>query len=118
MLVKTPPRLTNRSNVIKYIEADLWTWLKQISVAFTKINFEENFISFIIENIAIDAGKEVAINNQFNNKYNGQLPVGYMVIRQKGDAHIIDGDTPWTIDTLYLKNPSANNAVVTVLFFR
>lgn len=118
MLIKQPPRLTNRSGYIKYLEIDLWTWLREVASGFTKINFEENFQAFTVKDVSIPAGKEVGISNQFRNRYPGIIPSGRIIIRQKGDANIIDGDTEWTSNTLYLKNPSSNNAVVSVLFFR
>jgi len=118
MIIKQPPRLTNRDTFIKYIETDLWTWLKDLSVAFLKINFQDNFQSFTVNDLSIPAGAEVAVSNQFKNRYPGVIPTGRMIIRQKGDANIIDGDSPWTANLLFLKNPSANDAVVSVLFFK
>ncbi len=117
-IIKQPPRLTNRETIIKFIEADLWTWLKDMSVAFLKINFADNFQAFTVANISIPAGTEVAIPNQFKNRYPGVIPVGRIVVRQIGDANIIDGATPWTENLLFLQNPSANDAVISVLFYK
>lgn len=117
MIIRPPPRLTNRDSIIKYIETDLWTWLKTLSVAFLKINFQDNFQGFTVRDVAIPAGTEVAIANQFKTRYPGVIPSGRIITRQRGDANIIDGTTQWTADLLYLQNPSANDAVVSVLFF-
>lgn len=118
MIIKQPPRLTNRDSIIKYIETDLWTWLKDLSVSFLKINFQDNFQSFTVNDVIILPNTEVAISNQFKNRYPGLVPSGRIIVRQKGDANIIDGDSPWTADLLFLKNPSANAATVSVLFFK
>ncbi len=118
MIVRPPPRLTNQQSVVKYIQVDLWTWLKEFSVAFLKINFQDNFQSFEVQNLTIPAGQEVAISNQFKGRYPGLIPQGKLIVRQKGNANIIDGDSPWTADLVFLRNPSTQDAVVTVIFFK
>lgn len=118
MIIRTPPKLTNRSSVVKYVEIDLWSWLKELSSGLLKIDFKQNFQSFIVTNLSIPAGVEVSIANQFKVSYPGIIPSGRIITRQQGDANIIDGLTTWTDSHVYLRNPSANDAVVTVLFFK
>lgn len=118
MIIRTPPKLTNRNSVVKYVEIDLWSWLKELSIGILKIDFKQNFQSFTVENISIPAGIEVSIPNQFRTAYPGTIPSGRIITRQRGDANIIDGDTSWTSNHVYLKNPSANDAVITVIFFK
>jgi hypothetical protein len=118
MIIRPPPKLTNRSSSVKYIEVDLWSWLKDLSNGLFKIDFQENFQAFIVQNVSIPAGMEVSIANQFRTAYPGIVPSGRIITRQKGNANIIDGNTPWTSTHLYLLNPSANDAVVSVLFFK
>jgi hypothetical protein len=117
MIIRPPPKLTSKASAVKYLEVDLWSWLKDLSNGLLKIDFKQNFQSFIVTDISIPAGMEVPITNQFQSSYSGVIPSGRIIIRQTGDANIIDGDTEWTSTQLYLKNPSANDAVVTVLFF-
>lgn len=117
MIIRPPPKLTSRDSSIKYLEVDLWSWLKELSVGLLKIDFKQNFQSFIVENVTIPANTEIAISNQFKFSYPGNIPSGRIITRQTGDANIIDGDTKWTDSTLYLKNPSANDATISVLFF-
>lgn len=117
MIIRTPPKLTNRSSVVKYVEIDLWSWLKELSIGLLKINFKDNFQSFIVQNVSIPAGMEVAIPNQFRTAYPGYIPTGRIITRQQGDANIIDGTTAWTENHVYLRNPSSNDAVISVLFF-
>lgn len=118
MIIRTPPKLTNRNSVIKYVEIDLWSWLKELSNGLLKIDFKQNFQSFIVENLSIPAGIEVSITNQFKVSYPGVIPSGRIIIRQIGDANIIDGNTSWTESQVFLRNPSANDAVISVLFFK
>lgn len=118
MIVRTPPKLTNRNSFIKYIEVDLWSWLKDLANGILKINFRDNFQSFIVEDITIPAGTEVSIANQFAKSYPGNIPSGRIIIRQRlNDGLVIDGDTKWTENHVYLKNPSASDVIVSVLFF-
>jgi hypothetical protein len=118
MIIRPPPKLTNKSGSLKYLEVDLWSWLKDLSVGLLKIDFQQNFQAFIVENVSIPAGQEVPITNQFQTSYPGVIPSGRIITRQKGDANIIDGNTAWTTTQLYLRNPSANDATVSVLFFK
>lgn len=118
MIIRTPPKLTNRASVIKYVEVDLWSWLKQLYTGLFKVSFQENFQSFLVENLSIPAGVEVSISNQFRTAYPGNIPSGRIITRQQGDANIIDGQTVWTETHVYLRNPSANDAVISVLFFK
>ncbi len=118
MIIKPPPRLTNRQMFTKFIETDLWTWLKELSIGLLKLTFQDNFTSFLIKDLLVPAGKEVAIYNQFNKSFPGIIPSTRIIVRQIGDANIIDGPTPWTATTLFLLNPSANDATVSVIFFK
>ena len=114
-IIRQPPRLVNRKLVEKYLEVDLWTWMREVCSALSRLNFTENFQAFLVKNLSIPAGAEVSIPNQLPI---GQIPTGRLITRQSGDANIIDGDSPWTQNFLYLKNPSMNDAVVSVLFFQ
>lgn len=114
MILRIPPRLTNRALIEKYLEVDLWTWLRDITTLTNRISFVDNFQAFLVKNVSIPNGQQVGIPNQFDN---GQIPTGRIITRQTGNAVIVDGATPWSADVLYLANPSANDAVVSVLFF-
>jgi len=118
MIIRVPPKITNRNSIIKYVEIDLWGWLKELSTGLLKINFQQNFQSFTSKNLKIPAGTEVSIPNGFSLVYPGVIPSGRIITRQQGDANIIDGITVWTEKHVYLRNPSANDAVITVIFFK
>ncbi len=117
--IRTPPKLTNRDSVIKYIEVDLWIWLRNLATNVLKINFNDNFQGFYAEDVLIPRATELAIPNQFKNIYPGGIPSGRIITRQKGDALIIDGNTPWTEQFVYLTNTSpVSDALITVFFFK
>ncbi len=118
MIIRTPPKLTNRDSVIKYIEVDLWSWLRDLSIGILKIDFKQNFQSFTVENLKIPSGMEVSIPNQFKRAYPGIIPSSRIITRQIGDANIIDGDKKWTENEVFLRNPSANDATISVIFFK
>jgi len=115
--MRSPPKLTSINSITKYVEVDLWGWLKELSTALLKLNFRQNFQSFTVENLSIPAGVEVSIANQFRTAYPGNIPSSRIITRQQGDANIIDGLTTWTANHVYLRNPSANDAVISVIFF-
>ncbi len=118
MLFKNPPRLASRLAISKYLEADLWSWCKDIVTGLTKISFADNFDSFRIDNLAIVSGQEVAVANQLKNRYQGVIPTSRIIVRQTGNSLVVDGPTPWTVDELFLQNVGANDVVVSVIFFR
>lgn len=118
MIIRTPPKLTNRTSVVKYITVDLWSWLKDLSIGLLKLDFIQNFQSFRVDNLTIPAGMEVAIPNKFRTAYPGVIPSSRIIVRQQGDANIIDGVAVWTQNQVYLRNPSANDAVISVIFFK
>ena len=118
MIIRTPPKITNRNSVVKYIDVDLWSWLKDLSVGILKIDFVQNFQTFTVNNLLIPAGTQAAIPNGFRNSYPGTIPSARIITRQMGDANIIDGTTVWDINFVYLQNPSANDATISVIFFK
>jgi hypothetical protein len=119
MIIRVPPKLTNRDSLIKYIEIDLWSWLKDLTTGILKLNFKENFQSFTVENVEIPANTQVTIYNQFKTAYKGVIPSGRIITRQQGDAIITDGDLKWTESHVYLKNESlVNDAKISIIFFK
>lgn len=118
MIIRNTPKITNRNALLKYVEVDLWSWLKDLSVGLLSLNFRDNFQSFTVVNLSIPAGIEVAIPNQFRNVYPGTIPSGKLITRQQGDANIIDGATSWNENQVFLLNPSGNDVVISVIFFK
>jgi hypothetical protein len=118
MIIRTPPKITNRNAILKYIEVDLWSWMKDLTIELFKVNFLQNFQSFNITDLSIPANTEVSIPNGFASSYPGLIPSARIITRQQGDANILDGVNEWTPTHVYLRNPSANDAVISVTFLK
>jgi hypothetical protein len=118
MIIRQPPKLTNKQTLIEHIEVKIWNWLKELSTGLLKLNFRENFQTFQVSDLKIPANTEITISNGFNTTNNGVIPSARLITRQRGDAIIVDGDTKWTVKNVYLKNVSANDAVINVVFFK
>lgn len=117
MIFKFPPRMPGPFNIKKYIIADLWNWLLDLSNGLTRLRFNENFETFTINDLFIKAGTEVSIANAFIRSGSG-VPTGYIVVRSSGTNTITDGDTPWSSGFVTLKNVGSVDATITVIFFR
>jgi len=101
--------------VISYLKTDLKKILKELQLGLTKLRFTENFEAFEIE-VTIAAGAELKIRNQIRS---GTIPSQRLIIRGgSGSQNIVDGDTEWTREHVYLKNTGASAATATVLFVR
>lgn len=118
MIIRPPPKLTNQKELVFHVEVKIWSWLKELTTALLKLNFSDNFQSFQVTDVTIPANTEVNISNQFFTISNGVIPSKRIIVRQRGDAVIQDGDTVWDAKSVYLKNASANDAVITVVFFK
>jgi hypothetical protein len=118
MLFKFPPKLGSKAGIIKYLETDLWTWFRDLSVGLLKINFAENFESFRVENLNIKNGQEVAIPNQLKTKANNSIPTSRIIVRQKGNGLVTDGPTAWTSNLVYLINNGPDDVTISVIFFK
>ncbi len=118
MIIKTPPKITNRKSILKYIEVDLWGWIKDLSISILKLDFYQNFQTFTLRDLMIPPNSQIAISNAFKRSYPGTIPSARIIIRQQGNAVITDGNLPWDENHVYLFNNSANTVVISVIFFR
>ena len=111
MIVKNAPRLGSKRGMAEYVQADLYSWMKRISIALNgQLSFKDNFRSFLAKDLAIAAGGTINIPNQLD-----RLPTERYIVRQTGDGVISDGD--WTLSTLQLTNNGSNPVVISVRFF-
>lgn len=111
MRIPNPPRLPSKEGLGKYVQTDLFSWLKELTTGLTgRLTFDENFNSFLVEDIAIAAGATANIDNQL-----GVIPNERYIVRQTGNGVITDGT--WDIETLRLVNNGAVDVVVSVRFF-
>lgn len=102
--------------VSRYITIDLNRNFKELVNVLNNLTFEDNFQSFSFTG-TIAANSELPIRNKFRG---GITPTKRIIVR--GDTYspyIVDGDTPWNQNFLYLKNTHASQpATATVIFLR
>ena len=111
MIFKNPPRLPSISGISKYVQSDLFNWMLDVKSGINgKLNFDDNFSSFLAENITIMSGESVSIPNALQ-----VTPNERYIVRQTGNGVITDG--AWDINTLRLVNNGAVSVTVSVRFF-
>jgi len=111
MIIENPPRLPSIQGINKYVQSDLFAWLRNLVTAINgRISFDDNFNSFLVRDLEITAGSTVVIDNQL-----GVTPNERIIVRQTGNGVITDGT--WTIDSLELTNNGAVTVVISVRFF-
>ena len=111
MIFKLPPRLPSLVWLNKYVQSDLYTWLFNIATGINgKLNFDDNFPSFLAQNVTIGAGDTVVIPNSLS-----VIPNERYIVRQTGDGVITDGI--WDIQSLRLINNGAVPVTISVRFF-
>lgn len=96
--------------IAEYLRVDVTKTLRDLTVGLTRLRFTENFTAFKVD-VTIPATSELAIRNQFRDR----VPTERLVVRGNSSA-IIDGDTEWNLNFVYLKNTAAVAATVTVIF--
>jgi len=78
-----------------------------------QLKFLENFHCFVAT-VTIATGVEERIRNKLDPK----IPAYRIIVRETGDTgKLIDGDTEWTNQYVYLKNAGAGSVTATVIFF-
>lgn len=100
------------SDMVAYLREDLKKTLKELQIGLTRLSFLDNFVSFEVE-VTIPAGDELAIRNELRTR----IPDQRLIVRGNDNSpYIVDGDTEWTMDYVYLKNTGAGTATATVVF--
>lgn len=102
-------------SVVKYLSVDLTKTLRELALGLTRLTFLDNFNAFSAT-VSIPTMTEVAIRNGLQG---GAIPSYRLIVRGGEDSqNIVDGDTPWTQDYVYLKNLGAGTATATVIFIK
>lgn len=100
--------------IFQYIRNDLGLILKELTVGLQTLSFEDNFDSFQVD-VTIESGAELKIRNELRDREVTQW------IKVRGNDYsrdIVDGDTEWDLNSVYLKNLGAGTATATILFMR
>lgn len=112
MIVNNPPRLASHKGINKYVQSDLYSWLKNLVSGMNgRLSFQDNFPSFVVNDLTIPAGSSVDIDNLLVNI----IPNERIIVRQTGNGVVTDG--VWDLKTLRLFNNGAVDVVVSVRFF-
>lgn len=106
---------TSLKDIVAYFGSDYRVLLRDLQLGLTKLSFGDNFESFEVE-VSIPATTELAIQNRLTS---GLIPTKRVIVRGgDGTQNIVDGDTPWSSNFVYLKNVGATDVSFTVVFFR
>jgi hypothetical protein len=111
---KSYGRTPSVDEIYRYLRDELGYTLKELSVGLQKLSLEDNFDSFKVE-VEIPAGEEVKIRNQLRDR---EVTQRHIVRGNEYSKDIADGETPWDLNFVYLKNYGSGTATATVLFTR
>lgn len=73
------------------------------------LSIKDNFKGKIIDNVIIPASTEIKISHSLK-----AIPKYKIILRQRGNALITDGDEAWTENYITLKNNTATESTVSV----
>lgn len=99
--------------VLDYLKIEHALNLRELITALGKLRFTENFECFKVS-VTIPASSEVAIDNKLRPK---AIPTERLIVRGNSGS-IVDGDTAWTENHVYMKNLAASSATVTIIFLK
>ena len=102
----------NLQTIINYLTWDLAKNFKELSVGLRSLTLKENFESFIVE-ITVPASSEISIRNELQ-----VIPSSMIVLRSYGFNDIVDGQTAWTKDFVFVKNISGSDRTAKIAFLR
>ena len=98
-------------DVVLYLTTELKKILRDLQLGLTRLTLEDNFESFKV-NVSIPATSEVAIRNRLD-----VIPSERIILRSDSST-VVDGDTTWNENYVFLKNTGASAANVTVIFMK
>jgi len=114
MIFRYPPKYPSFTEVGKYLQVDLFTWLKNVGDGLLKLTFSDNFDSFKVESLEIANGVTAKIPNGFKSRMRGVIPSQRIITRQSGNGHITDG--VWGEDFIEIINNGPDDTVVNVIY--
>lgn len=97
-------------DVINYLTIDVKNILKELTTGLVNLRLTENFNAFTVT-VTIPAGQEQSIRNQMRSR----IPTQRILVRGNSSS-IVDGDTEWNMNYLYMKNTGLTEATVTLIF--
>jgi hypothetical protein len=118
MILKNPPNPSSTKDTGRFILLELYPWMRNVSTCLGKLQFDDNFVTFRVQDLLIPNGQSVFINNDFRTRFLGGsvIPSGRVIFRQVGNGMVTDGD--WNVETLELINNGPSDTTISVIFFR
>ena len=111
MIFGNVPRLGSSKGIQKYVQSDLFAWFKNLTTGLNgRLNFDENFNSFLAEDIEITTGATAIIPNELD-----VIPTERYIVKQIGDGANTDGE--WNLVSLKLVNNGLVTVTISVRFF-
>ena len=112
MKVKTFKEFRDRAidNVTQYLAREMASNLRELQTLLTRLDFINNFKGFSVT-VTIDPGDEIQITNRLDT-----IPTRRIVTRISGNSNLLDGNEPWTLDNLYLRNSGGSQLTADVTF--
>jgi len=98
-------------DAVTYLKTDLANSLRDLTTGLGRLKLQDNFEGFEAQVVFAGAG-EVAIRHAA-----GYTPSQRIIVRASA-ADIVDGDTAWDENFVYLKKTGAGTATATVIFLR
>jgi hypothetical protein len=114
MIFRYPPHYPTLSHVGKYLQLDLFEWLRNLGDGLLKLTLSDNFDSFKVESLSIANGETAKISNGFKNRLRGVMPSQRIITRQSGNGHITDGT--WSEDFIEIINNGPDDTVVDIVY--
>ena len=103
---------TDAKSVEEYLGQSLRSDMLDLVDGLHRLSLTDNMESFSYEG-TVTNGTEVEIRNPLSTP-----PSGRLVIKHSGDPAIVDGDTEWSTDFVYLKNAGSAPATVKIIYFK
>jgi carbon monoxide dehydrogenase subunit G len=100
------------NDVLRFLNNELHTTLKDLFAGLERLTFEDNFNSFTVQ-VKIKSGEEITIDNKLQ-----VAPTKRIIVRQDGLGIITDGRKPWNNEQVSLRNHGPNDTTVTLVFLR
>jgi hypothetical protein len=111
MIFGNVPRLGSSQGISKYVHSDLYVWFKNVITGLNgRLNFDENFNSFLSKDIEILTGATAIISNELD-----VIPTERYIVKQVGDGVITDGE--WDLNSIKLINNGSGTVTISVRFF-
>lgn len=98
-------------DAVNYLSVDLANSLRDLTTGLSRLKLLENFEGFEAQ-VSFSGAGEVAIRHNL-----GFIPSQRLIVRATA-SDIVDGDTAWSKDFVYLKKTGSGAATATVVFLR